>query len=232
MEYPLSIGSLQFDGTPRVAVVLDRLRDADTLKKLATRGADLLEIRVDLFDHPFERVREHIGEIRRSTPLPLIGTIRENQRTSSRRRELFASLIPVVDAVDVEVDAPFCAEVAAEAARLGKCVIVSEHNFQQTPPSDVLDRIIERANGSGANIVKVATMAHCREDVARILELPRRGNDNLVVIAMGAMGTVSRVVAPLFGSLFTYAPLDDAVAPGQLPLDTLVKHLRLYYPQS
>jgi len=49
-----------------------------------------------------------------------------------------------------------------------------------------------------------------------------------VVIAMGALGSISRLTFPLAGSLLTYTSLSPF--DGQIPLDVLVAHLRLYYP--
>jgi 3-dehydroquinate dehydratase-1 len=47
---------------------------------------------------------------------------------------------------------------------------------------------------------------------------------------MGDFGKISRVMAPVFGSLFTYGFLHSSVAPGQLPVAKLVEELALYYP--
>jgi 3-dehydroquinate dehydratase-1 len=47
---------------------------------------------------------------------------------------------------------------------------------------------------------------------------------------MGEYGTIARVLAPVFGSLFTYGYVTKSVAPGQLPVGKLIEELRLFYP--
>jgi 3-dehydroquinate dehydratase-1 len=73
-------------------------------------------------------------------------------------------------------------------------------------------------------------MATSREDVTRLMRFTEDHAEPLVTIAMGDMGKVSRVVAPLFGSLFTYGYISHSAAPGQLSLEGLVDALRVLYP--
>jgi 3-dehydroquinate dehydratase-1 len=52
----------------------------------------------------------------------------------------------------------------------------------------------------------------------------------LVAISMGENGTISRIAAPLFGSLFTYCFVDGSVAPGQLGVKETAAMLDRLYP--
>jgi 3-dehydroquinate dehydratase-1 len=89
---------------------------------------------------------------------------------------------------------------------------------------------VKKAKSQGADIIKIAAMARDAEDVARLMCFTAARSENMVSIAMGEHGAISRIIAPLFGSLFTYAFVDKAVAPGQIPLEELVKELKKYYP--
>ncbi len=84
----------------------------------------------------------------------------------------------------------------------------------------------------GADIVKIATMAKSRADVVRLLRFTETCTVPVVTIAMSAIGTVSRVIAPLFGSLFTYGYITRPVAPGQLPVERLSEMRELFFPQE
>jgi 3-dehydroquinate dehydratase-1 len=90
--------------------------------------------------------------------------------------------------------------------------------------------MVKEAKAAGATIVKLATTARSRGDVTRLLRFTENANVPMVAIAMGPVGTISRVVAPLFGSLFTYAFIGEEVAPGQMSLDEMVLPLRRLYP--
>jgi 3-dehydroquinate dehydratase type I len=76
-------------------------------------------------------------------------------------------------------------------------------------------------------------MARGRDDVTRVLRFWVESSIPTVAIAMGPLGTISRVIAPLFGSLFTYAFVGEReVAPGQLPLDELSSMIARLYPPT
>jgi 3-dehydroquinate dehydratase/shikimate dehydrogenase len=105
-------------------------------------------------------------------------------------------------------------------------VMVSLHDFRRTPPG--LSRFVEkwggmRAGSGGADAVKVAAQVRSIADGVRLLKLIRRRR-NAAVLPMGQIGLPARVLALRFGSALTYAPVSQATAPGQIPLDEM-KHL-------
>jgi 3-dehydroquinate dehydratase-1 len=230
MSGSVSIGSVKLGVLPAVVAIVERPTSAALLQGLKGRGASLVEVRVDRFDAAQEILPHYIQQIRHLTGLPLIGTIRDNPWTTPVRGQLFEQMLPLVDAVDIEIDTPLRDGVIAAAHRLGKTVIVSEHDYEHTPPQSQLHNLVHEAQRAGADIVKLATMAKGPEDVVRLLQLCHGSTLPMVAIAMGEQGTVSRVVGPLFGSLFTFGFIDSVVAPGQLSLDVLVAQLKMYYP--
>ena len=71
---------------------------------------------------------------------------------------------------------------------------------------------------SGADIVKLATMANSPHDNLRMLKLVKQSQIPTVGICMGDLGTPSRVLTGQFGAPFTYASFhhERLLAPGQL----------------
>ncbi len=185
-------------------------------------------MRVDCYRQPIERVVHYLSEVREGTGLPMIGTVRENDFTHGQRLDIFTGIMPLVDAVDIELGAEISGKVT-ELAR-EKAIIVSEHDFTRTPGTATLRSMVERAADQGADIVKIATMANEREDVVRLLQFTHSCTMPVVSIAMGPLGSVSRVIAPLFGSLFTYGYISKPVAPGQLPLARLAEEVKTFFP--
>jgi len=222
------IGGVVLDGRPRAVAVVDRVLPAARCAALRREGADLVEVRADLFREPLDRVAGFVLRLRRGSGLPLICTVRETRANRAVRLRLFERLLPLSDAVDIEVDTGIREEVIALAG--GRTVIVSHHDFRAMPSDRHLRRIVDRAVAAGADIVKVAGMARSAGDAARLLAFCAASACPMVAIAMGPLGAVSRVVAPLFGSLFSYAFLRRAVAPGQLSLDQLTADYRRFYP--
>ncbi len=215
-------------GTPRIVSVVDEIVPVDNLLQL--KGiADLLEMRIDCYRQPIGKIVEYVGEVRRKTLFPMIGTVRENEYTRNNRPEIFKAIMPFVDCIDIELGASINDEVLACAS--GKTIIVSEHDFEKTPDDSSLGLIVDRAINQGGHIVKIATMARSREDVVRLMQFVRSRKEPMVVFAMGRIGTISRLIAPLFGSLFTYGYIIRPVAPGQLSVKELYYEIKKYFPE-
>jgi 3-dehydroquinate dehydratase-1 len=186
-------------------------------------------VRADLFGAPIGEVVGYIDKIKRAAPFPLIGTIRETDLNRADRAAWYARLARHVDIVDVELGMPGWSEAAGDIAG-SAAVMVSEHDFEATPDFRGLGDIVARAARQGARIVKIAAMAKSAGDVTRLMRFTEDCEMPLVSIAMGDVGRISRVIAPLFGSLFTYGHLREPLAPGQPPVLEVVKALREYYP--
>lgn len=133
--------------------------------------------------------------------------------------------------VDIEIETIEEFPAALEPFRRRAYTIASYHNFQETPD---LPPILRKMEATGADILKVAT-AICRpDDNLRLLELCRE-RPNMVVAGMGETGAPTRLLAPMYGALFTYAapdlhPVSESerwysemlpTAPGQIPAGSL-----------
>ncbi len=219
----------KFKRKPGIVLILDRIISPDRLALYREQGVDLLELRVDLFDSPFEETISFLQSVVPGTGLPVIGTIRETAQNRLERVELFKQIIPYVDYIDIELDTPISEQVF-DAAKGRAVVMVSEHDFEKTPDENQLSEMVKKAVAQGAEIVKIATMAHDAKDVTRLLTFTENCETPLVSIAMGEHGKVSRVIAPLFGSLFTYGFEGTPVAPGQIPVEKLIEQVDSYFP--
>lgn len=224
----VSIGSCSLGEYPKVVAIVDRLIPLKELNALKNDGVNLLEIRVDLIDAQFDAILDYCSAIRETTGLPMIGTVRENERTVKNRVMMFKKIVSVVDAIDVELGSPVSDEILSNAG--GATIIISEHDYQKTPSEDALRDMINSACKQGADIVKIAVMSNSSDDVHRLLDITKQCSVPIVAIGMGPIGTVTRVMAPLFGSLFTFGFIGDVVAPGQLPIRKLIEEIKLYYP--
>lgn len=105
-------------------------------------------------------------------------------------------------------------------------VLVSWHDFDATPPAAELADILSEMRVYG-NFVKMVTTAKSIADSLRLLDLyDSTVGLNAIIFAMGEAGVISRVLCTLVGNApFTYASLDEAIAPGQL---TVTEMRRLY----
>jgi 3-dehydroquinate dehydratase-1 len=196
---------------------------AESAEKAKKLGADILELRIDLLKVD---ARTALYDIRK-TGLPVIITNRMKQEggawqeSEEERINTLISLLPKADAVDIELCAREREMVVKKARDTGKTVIISTHDFQKTPDSDAMMKIIRDSIEAGADIAKLAVMPTSLEDILRLLEVTLHSDGDVCVMAMGEMGKHSRVIAPLYGSLMTYGYVGKATAPGQLKVDEL-----------
>ncbi len=234
---PLRIGTVTL--RPHEPVVIAPFTDRTperTLARAARDGLDLLEARVDLFrERNVEAVGERLERARRL--LPVLLTIRAAaeggawKAPEAERLELYSALLPLVDAVDVELAAPIRRGVVSAAKSAGRLVVLSHHDFERTPAAAALERVVERGVTAGADIVKIAAKMSSDADGARLAALfALHPEVPLVVIGMGEHGKKTRIFFPALGSRFTFASLDRSTAPGQLDLTETRRALSLFFP--
>lgn len=201
--------------------------DVNQCKKLL-EDLELAEIRLDLCGFDSEEIEEVF-----TMPCKLVATHRPTTLPANETMELLKQAIhfgaEYID-IEYEANAAYRQELVNYARKHGCNVIISYHNYEQTPPVQVLENIIDECFLYGADVAKVATMVNNTTDIAKILSLYKR-EGRLVAIGMGNQGKITRVIAPLLGAEFTFAALnsDKATAPGQLTfshLDNIITSLR------
>lgn len=223
-----------------VGVVADREWD-----KADWSLADILEVRLDRiwgkgFQPAIEESKAFIRGLKAKAKKPLILTIRRPEENESPeagmisdqgRLPFFEALIPLVDAVDVEIGSVIAGKVIRLAGKSKKPVIGSYHNFRRLPPDITLCEKLGRTKNLGADIFKLAALADSSKEVVRLLLFCRLfSRDHTVcAIAMGKGSVLARIAAPLFGSVLTYASLSAKTAPGQPDIKTLAADLRRFY---
>jgi 3-dehydroquinate dehydratase-1 len=189
--------------------------------------ADVVEFRMDKAENPLEQLAEYDGD------LSLLATNRGRayggQAAEAGRVEDLstAAEFDCVAMVDVELEVVRERDEVVPALRdEGVDVVVSHHDFDGTPDAETLDAVFEECAGYG-DVAKVATLAETAGDALGMLNAVHRATNEgkrVAGIAMGGVGSHTRVVAPLYGSRLGYAPLasdTSEYAPGQLSIRTL-----------
>lgn len=104
----------------------------------------------------------------------------------------------------------------------GAAVILSWHDFQGTP---ALSPELDRMTPFAPDFRKIVPTATTITEALQLIDLLEKhgSNGRLIAMSMGFRGTLTRVLGPRFGSLFTFAsPEGNAgTAPGQVSLSTL-----------
>ena len=207
---------------------------ARTAMRLASRVADLIELRLDyLQDSDFTNA-DNLNRLLETKSAPVIITCRsvteggqQFVEDSIRLRLLVEGSRRLADYADIE------AAVYAEAASLSpdlSRLIVSYHNFDETPVD--LNAIYERLTALPAAVHKIVTRAVDVADSLALLKLMDRAageGRSLIALAMEEPGLLTRVLAPSHGGLLTYCSLGAGreSAPGQLSCHELREVYRI-----
>jgi 3-dehydroquinate dehydratase-1 len=203
------------------------------LEVCKTLGADIVELRVDMFENT--KV-EHVSKLiqkAHSVGLMTILTIRseeEGGRKVENREELFEQVAPLSHYTDVELSSVSILSKVRDIIKAhNRTLIISYHNFSATPPRWILREVFRSARRWGADIVKIAVKANSYKDVAELLCIGKEEEGEKILISMGKMGSISRLAGFVFGSVISYAFIDKQVAEGQIHLEQMTKLRKLFY---
>lgn len=224
------------EGRPKTIVSLMGVTPEELLiqaKRATFAGPDCVEWRADGAHalHDPDAMADIARTLAKALPnTPVIVTVRtagQGGKAELAPRD-YAGLVSAIvrteapDLVDVEacMGDGLVRELVEEAHAHGLHAIVSHHDFQATPPTDQMTDALTHMAELGADVAKLAVMAHDPADAARLMqataEARHRVEVPLVTMAMGPAGTVTRLVGESFGSAATFCMLDRPTAPGQV----------------
>ncbi|XP_002512299.3 bifunctional 3-dehydroquinate dehydratase/shikimate dehydrogenase, chloroplastic [Ricinus communis] len=207
--------------TPLMGTTVDQM--LLEMRKATEISADVVEIRLDCLRNL--NPRQDLEILIKQSPLPTLVTYRpiweggQYEGDETKRQDALRLAMQLgANYVDVEL------EVAHEFNNsiYGKKpdnfkVIVSSHNFHNTPSSEAIANLVARIQATGADIVKIATTALDITDCARIFQIMVHCQVPVIGIVMGERGLISRLLSPKFGGYLTYGALEAGAisAPGQ-----------------
>ena len=225
-------------GRPKICVPLTG-SDQEQLQAEAEaamkKSIDLVEWRGDCFCRVHDLTEmEQTAKIFRQQmgDCPILFTCRtEDGRFSISIRdyiELNKRMIATgcIDLVDVELfmGDMVCRELVEYAHAHHVAVVISNHEFEQTPDVDVMVRRLQSMRYLGADVPKIAVMPKNNRDVLKLLQATDTfnqwfGDCPIITMSMGKMGVISRLCGETFGSALTFATVGKASAPGQISVD-------------
>jgi 3-dehydroquinate dehydratase type I len=213
---------------PTTEAAIEKIKRAEAL-------VDLIELRIDRL--PGVDL-ERLLAVRN---IPVIATNRrreEGGEFAGTEEERLARLKEAArlgaDYIDVEASTAPAGKSKLRRAIAGTPtrLIVSWHDFSGTPSAESLEAKLRECMAEGPAVVKIVTLAKTTADCLRLLELiprARKKGQAIVAFCMGRPGQISRIMAPLLGSLFSYASLEasEASAPGQLTVRQMQEIYRI-----
>ncbi len=216
-------------GKPRICVVItasDPALAVEAIKQALTLTPDLIEVRLDYMEKP-----TGLRRIREATTLPLIATNRSREQgglwngdESDRIQVLLSACDADFNYVDLELNMVSVQKAGEDVKGLGAKLIISHHDFENTPGIKELRNTMRRELEAGADICKIVGTARNQGDNLIYLRLLHENPGiELVSFGMGASGIISRIFSPIFGGAYTYAStnIGEESASGQLTISDL-----------
>lgn len=213
-----------------VPVCVGQAREIASVIARAESVADVVELRLDcLQESELELAFGELRALKRTKPLIL--TLRPSEQGGRRRLSLSEraefwlsnqfqdeAQPGFFDYSDIELDL-LESEHRENLISTHSRIICSHHDFNGAPAD--IEQIYERMAHTSAHVLKLAFQASDVTDclpVLRLLERARREGLEMISIAMGEAGVLTRILSPSRGAFLTYGSLDasQATAPGQL----------------
>ena len=217
--------------SPRICVSIghENIDDAVNVANAAALQADVLEIRLDCL------VKPNITPFIENLKTPLLFTNRpqwEGGKFIGEEAERIAFLLQAVAENAAYVDLELLAQADSQQdmrtalQNSSTQLILSWHNFTETPSREELVGRVAMMQDNGADIGKIITTAHSSEDVLRVLQLQEiaaKLNFPLIAFCMGKPGVISRVATCGLGGYMTYCAVNEkeVTAPGQLSVTAI-----------
>lgn len=207
--------------TPIVGHTIDEVKEE--LRTIVPKEPDILEWRADKFRNLADTeqvlaVLETIGDVKKE--IPLLFTIRDQNEggdpldiDASHKIELIERVAENshVALIDFEVkQADGDLDRVKEAAHANnKKLILSYHDFSATPSNEEMIAVLRSAADKGADYAKLSVTPETKQDVLSLLSVTEEADRTLdipvITMAMGGLGTVTRMFGWYFGSVITFA---------------------------
>ncbi|MCE5089155.1 type I 3-dehydroquinate dehydratase [Staphylococcus devriesei] len=217
----------------------------DEMKKYES-DIDIIELRIDQWaNHHLQLLKQNLSILKQvDSGFKVLVTYRtksqggKGKMSSEDYLELLKNISTLDDfhMLDIEWDSDIPPQILRDIVRLAqqnfKQVIVSYHNFSETPGIDELRFTYYKMHQLGPNFIKIAVMPNSREDVAVLLEAMASSVDavscRIIGISMSELGLVSRIAQGVFGGTISYGCLGEPQAPGQIHVKALKEQLAFY----
>lgn len=210
------------------------LRDVE---EIASHSPDVIEWRIDYYDQ-LDHQEHIVSALNAIQPMveeiPILLTFRhiseggykeESQETRLRVIEA-ACGTGQISMVDVEQanEPEFLDAVKAIVKKHGVKLVLSAHDFKNTPSEQEIVDSIKRSRELGADVAKLAVMPRAFTDVLTLAKATYRARTQevdipLITVSMGEMGSITRVLGGEFGSDLSFLCSSGASGPGQIDIE-------------
>ncbi|MEM3640546.1 MAG: type I 3-dehydroquinate dehydratase, partial [Candidatus Bathyarchaeia archaeon] len=197
------------------------------IERAEYENADFIEVRLDSL-----KEQNKLADITHCSNTPLIATSRSTKCKGKfsgseplRKKILLKAAESGFEYVDVELSTNKLENIVRNLLEIGVKPIISFHDYNKTPNSAKLSKILQKEIANKANVCKIVTTARSTRDNLTVLDFTSKASKDakIVCFCMGELGKISRLLSPIFGAFFTIASLESGreTAEGQLNINVM-----------
>ena len=120
--------------------------------------------------------------------------------------------------IDLEHDGHLLPMLQSRLSDMSTQLILSYHNYHETPKAQDLDLIIKNLSSSQPDLIKIATLTRTPEDVDLLIGTQSKF-ENTICLGMGSCATESRIRSLRNGGAFTFVAFDVSKSTAQGQID-------------
>ncbi|MEK6869817.1 MAG: shikimate dehydrogenase, partial [Nanoarchaeota archaeon] len=222
-----------------IPITAETIKQAIADLKKAEKFVNLIELRIDFMKNIDKSKLEKLLKSKKKKiivtcrPKSLCGNFTGNEK--ERINLLKKSIKSKADYIDIEMESNKKGikdmvnnknarklEISGTNSVGNAKIIVSYHNFNETPNLGKLNRVYNEIKKLSPDLIKIVATANSINDNFVIFNL-LKGKNDLIAFCMGLRGQISRILAPKYGSRMTFASLEEGreSASGQISIEEM-----------
>lgn len=240
-EYQVEVKGRVFGGEKLLEcipiIAQNREQLIQDVSQVAAHKPDIIEWRVDWFNR-LNETDYVVASLREIVPIlngiPILLTFRHISEGGAKEEPQQVRIDVIratcetglIDVVDIEQSNPreFVEEVKAIVRANGVKLVISTHNFSDTPSEEEILNRIKAGKEMGADIAKVCYLPKNFSDVLNVAKATYHARAGaclipLITVSMGDLGGITRIMGREIGSDLSFLSAAGASGPGQMNIE-------------
>ena len=240
-EYQVEVKGRVFGGEKLLEcipiIAQNREQLIQDVSQVAAHKPDIIEWRVDWFNR-LNETDYVVASLREIVPIlngiPILLTFRHISEGGAKEEPQQVRIDVIratcetglIDVVDIEQSNPreFVEEVKAIVRANGVKLVISTHNFSDTPSEEEILNRIKAGKEMGADIAKVCYLPKSFSDVLNVAKATYHARAGaclipLITVSMGDLGGITRIMGREIGSDLSFLSAAGASGPGQMNIE-------------
>jgi len=207
-------------------VIKETIEDVQKAIEQYRSEYDMFEVWVDYICEPNPMIFSLVEDLSTKFGNRLIVVFRRKKGEAihmsfENRMEIIKRLSQTKTFVDLDIEKQKQDLEEIDKQKIKANIIASFHDFEKTPRTSALVKIIKGMDVFHPAIYKIATFCQSQKKAVSLLHLLldlKEQKKKCIILGMGKHGTITRIFGSLWGNEMIFAPVDvsQQSAPGQL----------------